>query len=347
MTPSTPIPGDMQPMLAAVGPLPEGNDWSYEPKWDGFRTIVHRAGRAVELISRGARSMTRYFPEVLAAFTALGADPVVVDGELVVVTEQGLDFDALQQRIHPAESRVRLLSLQTPALFIAFDLLAEGEEDLRAIPLAARRGRLERLLETSAPPLMLTPYTRDPELGRQWFNEFEGAGLDGVIAKSWTQPYQPGRRAWVKVKHQRTCDCVVIGWRWNSDHQYLGSLLLGLYDSEGRLHYVGHTSSFNVAMRRELLTKLEPLRIDKTGPMGRMPGGPSRWSQGKDTDWEPTRPELVCEVHYEKLQSGERFRHAAGFHRWRPDKPPRECTYDQIESATAFDVARIFGPGRS
>jgi ATP-dependent DNA ligase len=342
------IPLDMEPMLAALQPeLPAGDGWEYEPKWDGFRTIAHRAGDEVHLVSRGARPMARYFPEVLPAFRELGDDPVVLDGELVIVGPDGLSFDALQLRLHPAESRVRMLSQSSPAIYVAFDVLMAGGEDLRGQPLGVRRERLERLLAGAAPGLRLTPYTRDVVLARRWFDEFEGAGLDGVIAKQWSQPYLPGKRAWVKVKHQRTADCVVIGFRWSAERSSLGSLLLGLYDDQGTMHYVGHTSSFDAATRRQLLTRLEPLRIvgaTLASPSGRMPGGPSRWSRGRETEWESIRPELVCEVAYEKLQSG-RFRHATRFLRWRPDKPPGQCGFDQIASAARFDVGAVFGPG--
>lgn len=341
-----PIPLDMEPMLA--GPqdeMPDGDGWEYEPKWDGFRTIVHRNGQSVLLISRGARDMTRYFPEMVEPFRGVGAGQYVLDGELVVVTQAGLDFDALGQRIHPAESRIRMLAAQTPARFVAFDLLAMDGEDLRQVPLRERRERLTALLDRVSPPLHLTPATHDVEVAREWFSVFEGAGLDGVIAKGWEQAYVPGKRLWVKVKHERTCDCVVIGWRWDKERKALGSLLLGLYDAGGHLHYVGHTSAFDARTRRELLTILEPLRNEPTqDDMTRRPGGPSRWSRGREmADWESVRPELVCEVAFEKLQAGERFRHAARFLRWRPDKPPAECGFDQIESVAAFDVAAIFG----
>lgn len=332
-------------MLAAPkDELPAGDAWEYEPKWDGFRTLVHRDGDRVVLISRGARDMTRYFPEMVDPFRAIPATQYVVDGELVVVTEAGLDFDALGQRIHPAESRVRMLSQKTPALFVAFDLIALEGRDLRSEALQVRRERLEGLLATVPGPIHMTPYTRDVEVAREWFTLFEGAGLDGVIAKSWEQPYVPGKRLWVKIKHERTCDCVVIGWRWDKERRTLGSLLLGLYDDSGSLHYVGHTSAFDARMRREVLAILEPLKAEKLeSEMGRRPGGLSRWSRGREAmDWEPVRPELVCEVAFEKLQAGERFRHAARFLRWRPDKPPRECTFEQIESVVAFDVASIF-----
>jgi ATP-dependent DNA ligase len=337
------IPFDMEPMLAvSQDDLPTGDGWSYEPKWDGFRTLAHVDRGSVELISRGARRMGRYFPELLEPLSRVGAD-LVLDGEIILIGPDGLDFDALQQRIHPAESRVQMLSRQTPTSFIAFDLLAQDGEDLRGQPLGERRGRLEGLLANAPAPVHLTPYTRDPNLAREWFEVFEGAGLDGVIAKGWAQTYLPGKRGWVKVKHERTADCVVIGFRWSSEGRTLGSLLLGLYDDQGTLHYVGHTSSFSAAQRRELLEKLEPFRGDNGMARGRMPGGPSRWSRGRESEWESVRPELVCEVAYEKLQSGERFRHATRFLRWRPDKPPRQCGFDQIISAARFDIAGILG----
>jgi ATP-dependent DNA ligase len=344
-----PIPLNMEPMLSAPGEgIPKGDGWTYEPKWDGFRTLVFRDGDKVELISRGARPMTRYFPEVLPAFRKLRLDQVVLDGELIVVGEKGLDFGALQQRIHPADSRVRMLSEATPAWYVAFDILAEGGTDLRSEPLGKRRKRLEALLKGAKQPIFLTPYTRDFATAEQWFEQFEGAGLDGVMAKSWTGTYVPGKRNWVKIKHQRTADCVVIGWRKSADGKSLGSLLLGLYDRKGTLHYVGHTSSFSAAERKELIVKLKPLQVDvpesewDSYSSGRMPGGLSRWSRGKDLEWVTVRPELVCEVAYDKLEAGERFRHATRFLRWRLDKPPKKCGFDQIASAAQFDVRGIF-----
>ena len=347
-----PLPLDMEPMLSAISEngIPKGNSWEYEPKWDGFRTLVYRDGDEVALMSRGGRPMTRYFPELLPAFRKLHEAKLVLDGEVVVVGANGLDFGALQQRVHPAESRVRMLSEATPAWFIAFDLLAEGAEDLRKVPLGERRKRLEKLLKGAKPPLFLTPYTRDASTAEEWFEKFEGAGLDGVIAKSWDGTYVPGKRFWVKVKHQRTADCVVIGWRKSADGSTLGALLLGLYDKKGTIHYVGHTSSFNAAERKELIARLKPLETEipeeewKVSP-GRMPGGLSRWSRGKkDTgDWVAVKPVLVCEVTYDKLEAGERFRHATGFLRWRTDKKPKQCTFDQIQSVADFDVRGIFG----
>ena len=337
------LPLDLEPMLAAPqDDLPAGNGWVYEPKWDGFRILAFRDGDSVELISRGARPMTRYFPELVPPLRALEVDRFVLDGEAVIVSPDGLDFDALQQRIHPAESRIRMLSQQTPAWYIGFDLLAQDAADLRREPLSERRRRLEALLKGAQSPLFMTPYTVDRKTAADWFHRFEGAGLDGVIAKGAEQGYLPGKRGWVKIKHERTADCVVIGFRWSSDGGSLGSLLLGLYGDHDQLHYVGHTSAFSAAERKQVLAKLEPLRGDSGVPVGRMPGGPSRWSRGRETEWESVRPELVCEVAYEKLQSGERFRHAARFLRWRPDKPPSECGFDQIFSAAQFDVASIF-----
>src|SRR5467141_508713 len=344
-----PIPRDMEPMLSAPqDELPTGADWEYEPKWDGFRTLVFRDGDEVELISRGAKPMTRYFPELVPALRMLRSKKVVLDGEVIVVGDNGLDFGALQQRIHPAESRVKMLSQATPAWYVAFDILSEGSSDLRKLPLGERRKKLEALLKGVKSPVFLTPYTRDRATGGKWFELFEGAGLDGVIAKSWSGAYVPGKRLWVKIKHQRTADCVVIGWRKTNDGSTLGSLLLGLYDKKGTMHYVGHTSSFNAAERKELIAKLKPLTTEipesewKENP-GRMPGGLSRWSRGKDTEWVAVRPELVCEVTYDKLETGERFRHATGFLRWRTDKRPRQCGFDQIQLAAEFDVRGIFG----
>jgi ATP-dependent DNA ligase len=345
----------MEPMLAAVQPsVPEGPGWSYEPKWDGFRTLVFRDGDRVDLVSRGARPMTRYFPELLPGIRALPAERVVLDGEIIIVGEDGLDFDSLQLRLHPAESRVRMLAEKIPSRLVAFDLIAIGDEDLRPLPLSERRSRLEKLLKGVKPPVHLTPYTRDVAVGREWLAIFEGAGLDGIIAKAWEQPYIPGKRGWVKIKHERTADCVVIGYRLAKDGNGIGSLLLGLYDDSGSIHYVGHTSSFDAATRRRLLESLQPLREGSDEWMknqpgaeqwARMPGGQSRWSRGKELEWHGLRPELVCEVAYDKLQGGQRFRHATGFRRWRPDKPPSLCRFDQIESVAKFDVADILAGG--
>lgn len=338
----------MEPMLSAPADgIPQGDTWEYEPKWDGFRTLVFRDGDDVALISRGGRPMTRYFPEVLPAFRKLKEKQLVLDGELVVVGKNGLDFGALQQRVHPAESRVRMLSEATPAWYVAFDLLAEADQDLRKLPLADRRKRLEKVLKGIGEPIFLTPNTHDAAVAAKWFKSFEGAGLDGLIAKKWDGIYVPGKRFWVKIKHQRTADCVVIGWRKSSDGSTLGALLLGLHDAGGTIQYVGHTSSFNAAERKELIAKLEPLTMEipkqewRANP-GRMPGGQSRWSRGNDTEWVAVKPVLVCEVSYDKLEAGERFRHATGFLRWRTDKKPKQCGFDQIESPAQFDVRGIF-----
>ena len=339
----------MEPMLSAISEngIPTGDSWEYEPKWDGFRTLVFRDGDQVELMSRGGRPMTRYFPELPPAFRELREPRLVLDGEIVVSGAHGLDFGALQQRVHPAESRIRMLSQATPAWFIAFDLLAEGDSDLTKLALSERRKRLEKLLKGVKQPIFLTPYTRDAKTAAQWFDTFEGAGLDGLIAKAWNGTYVPGKRLWVKIKHRRTADCVVIGWRKSSDGSTLGALLLGLYDDKGTIHYVGHTSSFNAAERRELIARLKPLETQisedewRANP-GRMPGGASRWSRGKDTEWVAVKPQLVCEVTYDKLEAGERFRHATGFVRWRTDKKPRDCGFDQITLVAQFDVRGIF-----
>lgn len=339
------LPLELEPMLAQLLPeMPVGDGWQYEPKWDGFRVLVHRRGDQVHLMSRGGRPMTRYYPELLDPLRVVAPGEYVLDGEVVVAGPQGLDFDALLQRVHPAESRVKLLSVQTPSWFIAFDLLAEDGEDLTKQPLRERCRRLEALLRGVQAPVFLTPRTLDAELAARWFDLFEGAGLDGLIAKRLDQPYLPGKRGWVKLKHERTADCVVIGYRSGKDGG-IGSLLLGLYTGGDKLHYVGHTSSFSAAERRRLLELLEPMREERdlgpAVPDARMPGGPSRWSRGRETQWVSIRPELVCEVTYDKLQSGERFRHAATFRRWRPDKPPSACGFDQIFTAPEFDVKQI------
>ncbi len=335
-------------MLAALTrEMPQGSGWLYEPKWDGFRAIVFWDGDEMLIQSRDLKPLNRYFPELDEGLRQALAPGLVVDGEVVIAGPDGLDWDALSLRIHPAASRIKMLAAQTPASFVAFDLLAAARDDLMNVPFSDRRRRLEELLAVRSPPLYLTPATTDHKTGREWFERFEGAGLDGVIAKRVDQPYQPGDRTMLKIKHQRTADCVVGGFRWNrvEEGKSVGSLLLGLYDGAGVLHHVGHTSSFNHAQRRELLSVLEPYR-GEPGPAGfgrgRTPGGPSRWSQGKDLSWEPLRPELVCEVTFDHLQ-GDRFRHAATFARWRPDKPPSECTYDQLVAAVPFELQEIFG----
>jgi ATP-dependent DNA ligase len=350
-----PIDPPVEPMLAKVElDIPSGS-YLYEPKWDGFRAIVFRAGGDVFIQSRDLRTLDRYFPELHDAFVEGLPDRCVIDGEIVIVTGSGLDFDALQLRLHPAASRVAKLAKESPASFVAFDALAVGGRDIRAEPQAKRRELLERALATVKPPIHLTPVTRDRDVANEWLARFEGAGLDGVIAKPLTGTYQPGKRVMIKIKHVRTADCVVGGFRWHkSGKDAVGSLLLGLYDGKGVLHHVGVTSAFTMARRNELAKELAPLRknaldehpwrewaqADGTGS-GRMPGGQSRWSAGKDLSWEPLRIERVCEVKYDHLQ-GDRFRHATIFLRWRPDKPPRECRYDQLEVTPPFELKDVF-----
>jgi len=343
-------------MLARIAEeLPAGPGFLYEPKWDGFRALVFRNAETY-LQSRDLRPLNRYFPELEKALHEALPRGCVLDGEIVVAREGRLDFDALQQRIHPAPSRIARLAQETPAAFVAFDLLAAGGRSTMALPQAERRVRLERLLGHARAPLLLTPATRDPAVAADWLQRFEGAGLDGVVAKLEDAPYQPGKRAMLKVKHVRSADCVVAGFRWYKDRQdAVGSLLLGLHDDAGVLHHVGVASAFPLAMRRQLVEELAPLREGAAehhpwrdwadaaaGDEQRMPGAQSRWSGGKDLGWEPLRPERVCEVKYDHLQ-GRRFRHAAVFLRWRPDKPAADCRYDQLEVTTPFELAKVFG----
>ncbi|HOC17359.1 MAG TPA: ATP-dependent DNA ligase [Vicinamibacterales bacterium] len=346
----------IEPMLARLADTLPAGDFIYEPKWDGFRAIVFRGGAEVFIQSRDLRPLDRYFPELHAEFLAALPEGCVLDGEIVIAAPSGLDFDALQMRLHPAASRVAKLAGETPASFVAFDLLAESGRDLRALPQRERRDRLERLLGAATPPIHLTPATLDLGTATEWLARFEGAGLDGVVAKLSELQYQPGKRAMVKVKHARTADCVVGGFRWHkSGHDRVGSLLLGLYDSGGTLHHVGVTSAFTMATRKALALELAPLREDalKDHPWrewaeggadaaARMPGAQSRWSAGKDLSWEPLRIERVCEVKYDHLQ-GDRFRHATQFLRWRPDKRPRDCRYDQLEVTPPYELERVFG----
>ena len=351
------IPPPIEPMLAKLADdLPVGDGLLYEPKWDGFRAIVFRGGSGAYIQSRDLRPLDRYFPELHEVFVATLPPGCVLDGEIVIVSRTGLDFDALQLRLHPAASRVTKLSRDTPASFVAFDLLACDGEDWRDRPQVERRARLEALLANAAPPIHLTPLTRDAGLARDWLARFEGAGLDGVIAKAAGAPYQPGKRAMIKIKHARTAECVVAGFRWHKSGQdAVGSLLLGLYDDSGTLHHVGVTSSFTMAARRDLVKELEPLRTraleahpwrdwaEASAHHGtRMPGGQSRWSAGKDLSWEPLRIERVCEVKYDHMQ-GDRFRHAATFLRWRDDKQPADCRYDQLEVTTPYELEKVFG----
>ena len=347
-------------MLAKlVDGLPDGEGLLYEPKWDGFRAIVFRGTTEVFIQSRDLRPLDRYFPELHDLFLERLPPGCVLDGEIVIATARGLDFDALQLRLHPAASRVAKLARETPSAFVAFDLLAADGRDLRDRPQAERRTMLERLLADAAPPIHLTPMTRDVEVARQWLSRFEGAGLDGVIAKPADSLYEPGKRAMFKIKHARTADCVVAGFRWHkSGPDAVGSLLLGLYDDAGRLQHVGVTSSFTMARRKELVTELEPLReramkehpwrewAEASGnTSSRMPGGQSRWSAGKDLSWEPLRIERVCEVKYDHMQ-GDRFRHAATFVRWRPDRRPHDCGYAQLEVTAPYELEKVFGAGR-
>ena len=345
----------VRPMLAkATRELPEGDGWQFEPKWDGFRCIVFRDGDEVELGSRNERPLTRYFPELVAALRRELPERCVVDGEIVVAGPRGLDFDALQQRIHPAESRVTRLAAETPASFVAFDLLALDDEALLDRPLAERRALLARALADVRPPVHLTPATTDRDLAADWFVRFEGAGLDGVMAKSLADRYVPDKRVQLKVKHQRTADCVVAGYRTHKSGDGIGSLLLGLYDDAGALHHMGVATSFTARRRAELVAEVAPYEADALADhpwrdwageapgATRMPGAPSRWNATKDLSWHPLRPELVAEVAYEHLQSG-RFRHATRLLRFRPDRDPRSCTFAQLEQVPPYELHAVFG----
>jgi ATP-dependent DNA ligase len=353
-----PVAPPVSPMLARLErTLPEKPGLIYEPKWDGFRCIVFRNGDEVELGSRNERPLTRYFPELVAALKAALPERCVLDGEIVIAGDAGLDFDALQQRIHPAVSRITRLAEETPAAFVAFDLLAEGDDDLRTTPFAERRRRLEAVLAAPGPSVHLTPATTDPEVARDWFGRFEGAGLDGVMAKAPDLRYEEGVRAMWKVKHERTADCVVAGFRWHKDGEGVGSLLLGLYDDEGTLHHVGVATSFAAARRKQLVDELAPLRdgaleghpwrgwaeADAMAE-GRMPGAGNRWNAKKDMSWTPLRIERVAEVKYDGLQ-GDRFRHATQLVRWRDDRDPPSCTYAQLERPVPELLAAALGAG--
>jgi ATP-dependent DNA ligase len=353
-----PVMPPVSPMLARLArELPTGDDFVYEPKWDGFRCIAFRDGNEVELGSRNERPLTRYFPELLEPIQREFPPRAVVDGEIVIAGEHGLEFDALLQRIHPAASRVALLASSTPASFVAFDLLALDRRDLRDEPFSARRALLEENFDGCAPPIHLTPATRDRSVAADWFSRFEGAGLDGVVAKHLGLPYREGERQMIKVKHERTADCVVAGFRWHKSGGVIGSLLLGLYDRAGVLHHVGVTASFTAARRRELVDEIAPYRLDdleghpwegwaqfeaEAAATGRKPGAPSRWNATKDLSWEPLEAVLVCEVAYDHLQ-GDRFRHGTTFRRWRPDRRPESCSYEQLESVVPAELAAVFG----
>jgi len=350
-------------MLAKrVSELPDGPGWIFEPKWDGFRVLVFRDGDELLLQSRDEKPLDRYFPELREPFLAQLPRRSVLDGEVVIARNGGLDFEALQLRIHPAASRVALLAKEIPASIVFWDVLCEGDRDLRDRPFHERRSELEALLARAAPPLHVTPATRERSVAADWFRRFEGAGLDGVIAKPASGTYQPNKRVMFKVKHERECDCVVAGFRWHKRGagSAVGSLLLGLYDDAGSLQHVGVAASFSDEKRHELVSTLAPYREnaladhpwkhwagagDPEAPVQRMPGAQSRWSQGKDLSWEPLRPELVVQVAYDHMQ-GTRFRHTAHFRRWRTDKRPRDCTYAQLEVVPPHELATIFAMGR-
>jgi ATP-dependent DNA ligase len=352
------------PMLAKrVGELPTSGRWLFEPKWDGFRALVFRDGNEILIQSRDEKPLNRYFPELLESLQSQLPARCVLDGEIVIVKNAGLDFEALQLRLHPAASRVRLLSQEIPASIVFFDLLSEGKRDLRGEPFQNRRHELESVLSSAAPPLHLTPATYDSSVASDWFRRFEGAGLDGVMAKPVSGTYEPNKRVMLKVKHERDCDCVVAGFRWykKGARTEVGSLLLGLFDDSAALQHVGVCASFTQEKRRELLEHLTPYRKNAlashpwkhwaeqglaTGEaQHRMPGGQSRWSQGKDLSWEPLRPELVVEVAYEHMQGG-RFRHMSHFRRWRTDKKPSDCSYAQLEVVPPQELSAIFATGR-
>jgi ATP-dependent DNA ligase len=335
----------VSPMLAkAVPEIPEG-EFLYEPKWDGFRSIIFRDGDQVEVGSRNEKPMTRYFPELVEAVKAALPDKCVVDGEIVVPMNGRLEFEVLQQRIHPAESRVKKLAAETPAHFIAFDLLAVGDESLMATPFGERRNRLEKAIKKTA-DVHLTPATKDVAEAQRWFSDFEGAGLDGVVAKGTGITYQPDKRVMFKIKHARTADCVLAGFRWHKSGPIVGSLVLGLYDGD-QLRHVGVAASFPMKRRAELVEELAPLRdnADKDHPWAGNefgPGGvPNRWNAGKDMSFEPLRPEWVVEVAYDQME-GHRFRHTAQFRHWRHDREPRSCTFEQLERPLKCAIEEVF-----
>ncbi|HLH02115.1 MAG TPA: ATP-dependent DNA ligase [Bryobacteraceae bacterium] len=357
-----PVNPPVLPMLAKrIEQLPPGEEWIFEPKWDGFRALVFRDDDEIFIQSRDEKPLNRYFPELLEPLRKTIPRRCVLDGEIVIVKHEGLDFDQLQLRLHPAESRVRKLAAESPSSVVFFDVLAEGDRDFTQQPFEKRRAHLERILASAKPPVHLTPATRDRALAEDWFNRFEGAGFDGVVAKHIESVYEPNKRVMFKIKHERDCDCVVAGFRWHKKGEgSVGSLLLGLYDDSGALQHVGVCSSFSADRRQELAEFLEPYRKnalanhpwkawagrdEESGAPQRMPGGQSRWSQGKDLSWEPLRPELVVEVAYDHMQ-GDRFRHVAQFRRWRPDKKPADCTYAQLEVVPPQELFEIFGAKR-
>ncbi|MDI9830066.1 ATP-dependent DNA ligase [Streptomyces sp. KAU_LT] len=351
-----PVMPPVKPMLAkSVARIPPG--MQYEAKWDGFRAIVFRDGDEVELASRTTKSLTRYFPELVAALKERLPQRCVVDGEIVIAREGRLDFDALTERIHPADSRVRTLAERTPASFVAFDLLALGDESLMRAPLTDRRELLTSALSGVTAPVHVAPATTDVETAEGWFEQYEGAGLDGVVAKPLALRYLPDERAMFKIKHERTADVVVAGYRLHKSGPVVGSLLLGLYDDRGALQHVGVSAAFSMKRRAELIDELEPLRMDDVSghpwaawaeeaahESARLPGAPSRWSGKKDLSWVPLRPERVAEVAYDHMENGARFRHTARFRRWRPDRTPESCTYAQLEEPVRYDLAEIFAP---
>lgn len=350
-----PVMPPVKPMLAkAVHEVPRTPGLTYEPKWDGFRCIVFRDGDEIELGSRNDRPLTRYFPELLSLLADALPERCVVDGEIVIVTDAGLDFDALQNRLHPAASRVNKLAAETPASFVAFDLLALGDEDLTSVPFRERRRHLESIFDGGLARVHLTPLTENPDVAQDWFTRFEGAGFDGVMAKPADLPYQQDKRVMWKVKHERTADCVVAGFRRHKDGAGVGSLLLGLYDDNGTLHHVGVASSFTAARRKELVDELAPLQQNalenhpwrdwaeaSAHAQGRMPGGVSRWTGQKDLSWEPVRPELVAEIRYEHVMAG-RLRHGGRLVRFRPDRDPQSCTYGQLDEVAPAELAAMF-----
>jgi ATP-dependent DNA ligase len=354
-----PVNPPLLPMLAnRVSSLPDGDGWLFEPKWDGFRVLVFRDGDELFIQSRDEKPLLRYFPELEAPCREQLPDRCVLDGELVIARNGTLDFEALQLRLHPAASRIKKLAAELPSALVFWDVLAVGDDDLRDVPFAERRQRLEKLLGAVQPPLHVTPATTDRAVAGDWFDRFEGAGFDGVVAKKLDGVYEPNKRAMLKVKHERECDCVVAGFRWHKkgDNDRVGSLLLGLYDDAGTLHHVGVCASFSDKKRVELVEFLAPYRenAEKDHPWAewaawqaeaqgrRIPGASSRWNAGKDLSWVPLRPELVVEVAYDHMQ-GTRFRHTAQFRRWRADKSPRDCTFAQLEVVAPEELAKIFG----